>query len=594
MLAGLLAALLLFALRADVGTRGERDVTYLMAAASLAWDGDLSYGREDYDRYVRTWEREPEAIALATSAGSSTAGFGRPPVYAVVVAPFVRISPRRGPAVLNWLLLALAAAASALVLERAAFAWAPVWIALCVAGTTVFTLLPLPSPEMLRLAASALAWALVAQIMPPEVRAARSRRPLETNIRTVLRWSLVGSLLMLAVLASVDGFCLLPTLVAAAWLSLRQPRQWLAAVGLAVAALLTAASLFGVSALSRGGTGPVEHQVFDRATGFPAVDFEIEEWSRTGGSRASVPGIGAAPDRPQFDARAADGLRLRTVLYALLGRSVGFLPYCVPLVFAAFWGLLAGGWRRVLLVGAVASFAARALLFPFDLGDEGAALGPAGAGVLAPMFWFLVARLSRTRILAVAVSAGLVLYPFWLKPGLALRPGAPPAGVLSGLLPQETTQRPGPAGPPDLFVGGLWLRPVTGRITPLGEESVVVGGAARGSEDPRHDLSAEFLVAWEDGAGGGAARRGASSPARLDVILEGGTRLEVVGAEVQERRTLPSGRTAVDLLLEAPLARHRLWWSSGSVAVYRLRWSVGSAGDAPDSVHRLELRPRRN
>ncbi len=591
MLAGLLAALHLFALRADVPTRGERDVTYLMAAASLAWDGDLSYGREDYDRYVRTWEREPEAIALATSAGSSTAGFGRPPVYAVVAAPFVRISPRRGPAILNWLLLALAAAASALVLERAVGVWAPVWIALCVAGTTAFTLLPHPSPEMFRLAASALAWALVAQIMPSEGRAAGSRRPVETDVRTVLRWSLVGGLLMLAVLASVDGFSLLPALAAAAWLSLRRPRRWFAAVGLAVAALLTAVSLFGVSALSRGGIGPVEHQVFDRTTGFPAVDFEIEEWSRTGGSRATVPGIGPVPDRPQFDVRAAEGLRLRTVLYALLGRTVGFLPYCVPLVFAAFWGLLAGGWRRVLLVGAVASFAARALLFPFDLGDEGASFGPAGAGALAPMFWFLVARLSLTRILAVAVSAGLVLHPLWLGPGSALQPGSPPAGVLSRLLPQ-TTQRPGPVGPADLFVGGLWLRPVAGRITPFGEESVLVGSTDhRGSEDPRGDGWAEFLVAWEDGAKGGTAGRGPSSPARLDVVVEAGVRLEVVGAEVRERRTLPSGRTAVRLLLAAPLARHRLWWSRDSVAVYRLRLSVGSAGDAPGSIHRLEFLP---
>ncbi len=636
LLAGLLAALLSFALLTDAGTPGEREITHLMAAASLAWDGDLSYGREDYDRYVRTWEREPAAVALATRAGSSKVGFGRPSVFAVVAAPFVRVSPRRGPAVLNWLLLALAAAASALVLERAVGPWAPTWIALCVGGTTAFTLLPLPSPELIRLAASALAWALVVQIVPAARRAAGSPSPIETNGRTVLRWSLVGSLLTLAVVASVDGFSLLPALGAAAWLALLQPRRRLATGGLLVAALVTAAAFLGVAAAARGGVGPAEHGVFDRATGFPAVDFEVEEWSRGPSSGVRMEPrsaylTGAAPGRPRLDARASEGLRLRTGLYALLGRTVGFLPYGVPLVFAALWGLapqnarkpalragcrpdgrrtqflrrvlLAGGWRRVLLVAAVGSVAVRVFLFPFDLGDERAALGPGGMAALLPMFWFLTARLSLARVLAVAVPAALVLYPVWLRPGAVLGPGPPPAGVLSRLLPGETTQRLGPAGP-DLFVGAFWLRPVAGRITPFGEESILVGTTDRGSEDPRdstdrgsedarHDGWVEFLVARENGAGDWGPGGGSPSAAGLQVVLERSTRLEVLGAEPQERRTLPSGRTAVDLRLAAPVARHRLWWSREAVAVYRLRLSVGGADDAPDSVHRLELRSPR-
>ncbi len=655
LLAGLLAALLSFALRTDAGTPGEREITHLMAAASLAWDGDLSYGREDYDRYVGAWEREPAAVALVTRAGSSKVGFGRPSVFAVVAAPFVRVSPRRGPAVLNWLLLALAAAASALVLEREVGPWAPAWIALCVGGTTAFTLLPLPSPEMVRLAASAVAWALVVQIVPAAwrtaQRAAGSPSPIETNGRTVLRWSLVGSLLTLAVVASVDGFSLLPGLGAAVWLALLQPRRRLAAGGLLVAALVTAAAFLGVAAVARGGTGPAELGVFDRATGFPAVDFEVEEWRRSAGpgapgfgpgpedepgwrvlaphanqserpssgvrmeprsahftgaapgrlswAQAGKPGrtrsahfTGAAPGRPRFDARASEGLRLRTGLYALLGRTVGFLPYGVPLVFAALWVLPAGGWRRVLLVAAVGSVAVRVFLFPFDLGDERAALGPGGMAALLPMFWFLTARLSLARVLAVAVPAALVLYPVWLRPGAALGPGPPPAGVLSRLLPGETTQRLGPAGP-DLFVGAFWLRPVAGRITPFGEESILVEATNGGSEDARHDGWVEFLIARENGAGHRGPGGGSPSAAGLQVVLERSTRLEVLGAELQERRTLPSGRTAVDLRLAAPVARHRLWWSREAVAVHRLRLSVGGADDAPDSVHRLEFRSQR-
>ena len=153
---------------------GERETTFRMAALSLAWDGDLTYGRADYDRYVRLFGREPEAVALESGAGGARIGFARPPAYAILAAPFVRVSPRRGPALLNWLLLAVAATGSALVLERRAGPWAPAWIALFLAGHDGVS----PCCRWLRrgtfrLAASALAWALVVHAMPPEDRVRR-------------------------------------------------------------------------------------------------------------------------------------------------------------------------------------------------------------------------------------------------------------------------------------------------------------------------------------------------------------------------------------------------------------------------------------
>ncbi|MYF04486.1 MAG: hypothetical protein F4230_05755, partial [Holophagales bacterium] len=207
LLAGLLLALFIVTMRSDAVVAGERETTFRMAALSLAWDGDLTYGRADYDRYVRLFGAEPEAIALESSSSGARIGFARPPAYMVVAAPFVRISPLRGPALLNWLLLAAAAAGSALVLERRVGPWAPAWIAVFVGGTTVFTLLPLPSPGMFRLATSALAWALVVHVMGV-------RRPLRGE---AIRWSLVGFLLALATVASLDGLSLLPALAAAVW-----------------------------------------------------------------------------------------------------------------------------------------------------------------------------------------------------------------------------------------------------------------------------------------------------------------------------------------------------------------------------------------
>ncbi|MDE2923742.1 MAG: hypothetical protein OYL92_07010 [Acidobacteriota bacterium] len=561
LLAGLLLALFIVTMRSDAVVAGERETTFRMAALSLAWDGDLTYGRADYDRYVRLFGAEPEAIALESSSGGARIGFARPPAYMVVAAPFVRISPLRGPALLNWLLLAAAAAGSALVLERRVGSWAPAWIAVFVAGTTAFTLLPLPSPGTFRLATSALAWALVVHEMP-----AADRRPLRGE---VLRWSLVGFLLVLATVASVDGLSLLPALAAAAWLALRTPRRGVALLALAVAAVLTAGASLGVSALACGGFTPVERAVFDPSTGFPAVDFEAEEW------RLDPASARARSVRPAPDVRAVAAIGPETLLHAVAGRTIGIAPYSAPLVWAAVGGLFAAGWRRALLLGAVGSIATRVLLFPFDLGDESALTGPGGVAAVLPMFWFLAGRLDPARLAAVAVSSALFLYPLWLRPGAAFERSPAPEGALHRFLPVETGQRPRAGEPADLFAGGVWLRPVAGRITPFGESGLLIEGG-----------SAEFLVAWEPEVTGSREAGGEARRSRLRILLEREDAvLEVVGGEVEESRPLSSGRTSVRLLLDPPVARHRMWWSSGSVDLFRLGLTL-DGGEDPTS-HRV-------
>lgn len=554
-------------MRSDAVVAGERETTFRMAALSLAWDGDLTWERADYDRYLRLFGEEPGAVGLERAVGGVRIGFARPPAYAVLAAPFVRVSPRRGPALLNWLLLAVAAAGSALVLERRSGPWAPAWIALFVAGTTAFTLLPLTSPGTFRLATSALAWALVVHAMPASDRACRpqGQRPLRSG---ALRWSLVGFLLALATVASVDGLSLLPALIAAAWLGLGQPRRGAAFLALAVTAALTAGASLGTSALARGGPGPVERAVFDPSTGFPAVDFEAEEWRLD-----PVPAAGVQRTRPGPELRVG-GAGPGTLLHAIAGRTVGIVPYGLPLVAAALWGLFAGGWRRTLLLGGLASLAARLVLFPFDLGDETALIGPGGVGAVLPMFWFLAGRFGPLRIVAVAASSALFLYPLWLPPGAATGPSPARDGVLQRFLPAETGQRPRAGEPEDLFVGGVWLRPVAGRIAPFGGSGLQIEGGA-----------AEFLVARAPAAAGdrGAGRDVRSPELRLRLERDAGD-LRIAGARVEEEGRLPSGRTSVRLLLDAPEARHRMWWSSGAVDVFRLGLTL-DGGEDPASIH---------
>ena len=333
--------------------------------------------------------------------------------------------------------------------------------------------------------------------------------------------------------------------------------------------------------------------------------------------------------RPAADSTCGlpDGIDPETALHALAGRTVGIAPYGAPLVAAALWGLLAAGWRRVLLLAALASVAARVVFFPFDLGDESALVGPGGVGAVLPMFWFLAARLGPVRIAVVAASSALFLHPLWLRPVAAMEPSPAPESVLHRLLPAETGQRPRAGEPADLFVGDVWLRPVAGGMTPFGESGLLIEGD-----------SAEFLVAWRPAAAAGNAQVRALDPERRPAAVEAGDAqaraldperrpaaveagdaqaralgperrsdggagrpgrrvvlehdaagLAVAGGAVEETRPLPSGRTSVRLLLDPPEARHRAWWSTGRrVELHRLRLTLDDGG-APFALHLVRI-----
>jgi len=112
---GVLALLLLLTLigavrldRSKLPLLGD-EATYAMQASSLVHDFDLTYTRKDYDRFVAQWGVPPEGLILQSRPGSDRLTYGKPPLYALLLAPFVAASPVRGPVVANALLLAAAA-----------------------------------------------------------------------------------------------------------------------------------------------------------------------------------------------------------------------------------------------------------------------------------------------------------------------------------------------------------------------------------------------------------------------------------------------------------------------------------------------------
>src|SRR5262249_23427477 len=101
------------------------EATYAMQALSLAHDLDLDYTRADYDRFVALWGGKPDGLVLQSRDGGKHLTYGKPFLYALAVAPFVRAAPVDGALVANALLLAWAAVAVARALRLQLGAAAP-------------------------------------------------------------------------------------------------------------------------------------------------------------------------------------------------------------------------------------------------------------------------------------------------------------------------------------------------------------------------------------------------------------------------------------------------------------------------------------
>src|SRR5205085_4960316 len=77
------------------------EATYLMAAQSLAWDGDLRYSRADHKRFVAQWGVQPDGLILQSADRGRTLIYGKPTTYPLFLAPFLRLAPTRGPFLAN-------------------------------------------------------------------------------------------------------------------------------------------------------------------------------------------------------------------------------------------------------------------------------------------------------------------------------------------------------------------------------------------------------------------------------------------------------------------------------------------------------------
>ena len=494
--------------------------------------------------------------------------------YAVALAPFVRLAPVRGAAVANVLLLALAAVAGARVLEWRIGSVAPLWIAVSVFASVTFTYAFRIGPELFALAAVVCAYALAYRGEGP-----RSEHMTEVfsgslpgEVRGgVGRWLGAGALLALAA-AYHPAYLLLAWPLALAPAPGRRRR----AVALSLLSLLAVLALVAWAGHAAGDDWlpwSERGRVFLSETGFPAIDTPVSAWPKepdpAAGDAAGSPGgvdwlPGGAP-APVW----SPSLWGWNLLFLVAGRSVGVLPYFLPLLLALGAASARSGRGRLAIPWAVAAALAVWLTVrPFDFAGGPDGFGGPGNHWFVPLYgalWFVAARPVRPAwALVAALAAAPFLYPSWLAPRTVARPAALRAGafispVAERLLPGESTQRDVP-GAREVQHGVLWIR-ASGPAVAVPErgERLIVDTARR----------ADLLVGSPVPLSGLRLAFGAGAPTRIDLT----------GATLTQTTLTPAGGVVITVDPGAPDRTHPLWWTRGDVFLYRLAFSFPTGSD---------------
>lgn len=553
------------------------EATYAMQAESLAFDFDLRYSARDFERLVEHWGLPPQGLILQSGDGGATITYGKPIFYPLVLAPFVRLSPTRGPFVANALVLVLTVLLTARALARRLGKVAPLWVAALVFASVAFAFTFWIHADLFLMCLTALALGLAFEGDPGDRDRAGQRSPGTVSPGTVARWALVGALLAVVAFSRP----LYAPLFLPAMLAVPRPRR--RAVGALLAMLLSAGVLIGATAsLRHDMTGSwtsygALRSGFYQHTGYPEVDFPAADWIE----RVKAQGNAAArsPESMLRDRPLDPSLLGWNGIYFLVGRHVGLMPYFLPVLLAF---VLPSKDRRRLALLLAAGVAVALFLWsrPFNFYGGGGTLANRYFLPVYPALWFLAGRRLRPAWVLLAVAgAALFLYPLWLAPRAfpigeegSYRYVSP---VAEKLLPYETTQSHlRLAGRDDLY-DGFYLRLLStefrrGRDGYLRLPTEVPGELLLGSVLPLDFIDLEI-------------RRPHDVVPQFD------------DGSVEPLSAGPDGRR-FRLHLDSPRARHPMWWTPQRASLYDLTLSFDelaphspSPGEPRRAVFRLLL-----
>lgn len=509
-------------------TVGDEGV-YSMQAQSLAFDFDRRYEASDYRRFLDTTGKVPDPLILQSTDRGATLVYAKPFFYSLYLAPFVRLAPERGPIVANLLLLIFAALLLECLLRERVGADGPLVAALLLFFSVTFGHVFWVHADLFYLAVTALGLCC----LDPWFEGARPAPGRLAAGGALLAVAGAGRPFYLAVVAAV--------LLAAAP-TLRRPwGRRSAAIVLGSAIALLAGSAWFHSA-SGGAWSPYvgERQGFSSATGYPDIDFDREGWPELLAARGDASWVREGFLLPSFDA----ALFGHNVVYAFLGRSIGIVPYFLPLVVACAC-LRPGSRRRWLLVAIVLGLAAFLVKSPHNFYGGAGAIANRWFLPLYPVCWFLVERSPPRRLLvASSLVAAIFVAPLWrsaasfpvaIDSDTGSRQLRYVSRAAKRLLPLETSQIHLSSAPADVQHGDLRVRLVGDGVRPHGQ-----GGIRY-----RPGRDGEMLV---------------GSPVPL-----AGLTVDLVPVET-------NAGEAVRVVLERPrrIARHTYWYGAIPLNYYRL------------------------
>lgn len=529
---------------------GPTEVTYRLQAESLARDGDLAYEERDRLRFIeRLWTDQEAKVLLSLERDGLR--YQRPLPYALALAPFVRIAPARGPAILNLLLLSGLALALCVRISTGNPKSAPYWTVALLFGTPVFAYARAAWAELFVGALLAGAYWLTRDRAPPDQLPQMARRK-GSPMGGVVRWIGVGILSALAVLHEPLLVVFFAVFLVLAYRS-RVGTAWAPAV--AGFALILLVVWFSGGPLLAGGVMP---WMPDTALAARPGD-SIEDVARHAERLVSVaaPGFELAPR-----------LWLWNGVYTMGGRYVGVAASFLPLVLFA----VTARWRRGLLWGAAAAVALLALVLdPFNFFGGPEALGNRRLLPALIVCLFAVRASLSVWPALLAGSLGIVMIaPLWLGLGVhprSLRSTAVATPVASRL-PFETSQRYIPVSG-EVVSRLLLVRPV--------KDGIELGSGPRSGQ-------AQFVL--RGGRRGELMVAAASPLAFLDLEFGSGagTELALEGGVVKDLLFRSDGGVTFRLNLEDALIRHRVWGRDGLHEVYMLKFSMPGGEGSRDQA----------
>ena len=462
-------------------TVGDEGV-YSMQAQSLAFDFDFRYEESDYRRYQRTTGKVPDPLILQSVDGGETLVYSKPVFYSLFLAPFVRFAPERGPIVANLVLLIVAALLLECLLLRRVGADGPLVAALLLFFSVTFGHVFWVHADLFYLVVTALGLCCLDPWL--EGRTLPLARLVAGGV--LLATAGAGRPFYLAVLAGV---------LLAAGPTLRH--AW----GRRAAAIVLAAALvllLGSAAFHRASGGDWspyvgERQGFGSATGYPDIDFDRERWPELLAAYGGASWARGGFLLPSFELEMLG----HNIVYALLGRSVGIVPYFLPIVLACAC-IRSGSRRKWLLAGMAVGLIAFLIKSPYNFYGGAGAIANRWFLPLYPVCWFLIERPpSRRWLVASSLAATMFVAPLWFSAASfpleievdngarRLRYVSP---VAKRLLPIETTQvqlssATGEVQHGDLRVrllgNGVWSHGQDGlRYRPTADGELLIGSPA--------------------------------------------------------------------------------------------------------------------